>query len=112
MRQAKVLFNGIEAGRLIQHDDGSFTFRYDDSWFIDDQKPAISLTFPKSQKEYHSPYLFPFFYNMLPEGVNKEVIHTHNRIDSDDDFGLLLISTRHDSIGAINLLQIDPDVDS
>ena len=38
-------------------------FKYDENYFRDDSKPAISLTLPKTQKEYDSEFLFPFFFN-------------------------------------------------
>ena len=70
MRAAKILYKDEEAGNLIQHDDGTFTFRYIDTWFHNPIKPAISLSFLKNKRHYHSIYFFPFFYNMLPEGSN------------------------------------------
>lgn len=106
MRKAKVLYKDQEAGTLIQHDNGSFTFQYADAWFGNPQKPAISLTFPKTTQQYHSTYLFPFFYHILPEGPNKELICKYHRIDKDDDFALLTITTPNDAIGAINVIKI------
>lgn len=107
MRQAKVLYKNMEAGILTQNDDGSFVFHYHDAWFNDKNCPAISLTLSKSKQEYHSAYLFPFFYNMLPEGSNKHMICKHNRIDADDYFSLLMAVAKNDSIGAIRVLKID-----
>lgn len=107
MRQAKILYKNMDAGLLIQHDDGSFTFRYNDSWMSDGTKPNISLTLPKQQQEYHSINLFPFFYNMLPEGSNKQVVCKLNRIDLSDYFGLLVTTAKSDSIGAISVVKIE-----
>lgn len=107
MRSAKILFKDEQAGFLIQHKDGSFTFRYTDDWFNDTNKSAISLTLPKTKKEYHSQYLFPFFYNMLPEGANKQAICMHHRIDPDDFFGLLITTAKYDSIGAIRVIKVE-----
>lgn len=106
MRQAKILYKNIEAGILTQHDDSSFTFRYNDSWMNDDSKPGISLTLPKEQQEYHSKHLFPFFYNMLPEGSNKQLVCKLNRIDLSDYFGLLLTAAKNDNIGAIRVVKL------
>jgi len=92
---------------LIQHDNGSFTFKYDNSWIKDVTKPAISLTLPKSQQEYHSDFLFPFFYNMLPEGSNKQIVCKLNRLDLNDCFGLLLTTGKNDNIGAIKVIKIE-----
>jgi HipA-like protein len=107
MRKAKILYKDEEAGALIQHDNSSFTFSYIDSWLSDSSKPAISLNFPKEDKEFHSKFLFPFFYNMLPEGSNKEVVCKLNRIDRNDDFGLLLMTAQYDSIGAVRVVKTE-----
>lgn len=103
MRQADVLYKKESAGLLTQLDNGSFVFRYHNNWFQESSKPAISLTLPKSQQEYHSEYLFPFFYNMLPEGSNKQTVCFELRIDTKDYFGLLLTTARYDTIGAIQI---------
>ncbi len=107
MRKARILFKDEEAGVLVQHDNGSFTFRYNDLWMADNSKPGISLTLPKTQLEYHSDYLFPFFCNMLPEGSNKQVVCKLMRIDPDDYFGLLMTTAKTDAIGAIRLIKIE-----
>ena len=107
MRIAKIKYKDQEAGILLQHDKGSFTFKYNDSWLQDSSKPSISLTLPKTQQEHHSEYLFPFFYNMLPEGTNKQIVCTHNRIDQEDYFGLLLTSAQYDSIGAVTVEKVE-----
>lgn len=107
MRQAKVLFKEEEAGILTQLDDGTFSFRYHKSWVTDGTKPGVSLTLPKTDVEYRSEYLFPFFYNMLPEGSNKQVVCTLNRIDSTDAFGLLMTTAKYDTIGAVNIIKIE-----
>ncbi|MBC8146436.1 MAG: HipA N-terminal domain-containing protein [Bacteroidetes bacterium] len=106
MRQAIILFKDEEAGLLTQHDDGSFIFRYNDSW-IASSKPDISLTLPKIKQEYNSKFLFPFFFNILPEGSNKEVICKHNRIDKNDYFGLLMTTAKNDSIGAVRVIKFE-----
>ncbi|MEI7983519.1 MAG: HipA N-terminal domain-containing protein [Bacteroidota bacterium] len=107
MRQASILYKEEEAGILTQHDDGSFTFRYHDAWIADSNKPGISLTLPKTETEFHSGYLFPFFYNMLPEGSNKQVVCKYKRIDKDDFFGLLITTAKYDNIGAVRVIKIE-----
>ncbi|MEO1653515.1 MAG: HipA N-terminal domain-containing protein [Bacteroidota bacterium] len=107
MRKAKVIYKDEEAGILTQFDDGSFSFRYLDAWLQDVHKSAISLTFPKTKSTFHSKVLFPFFFHMLPEGSNKQVICAHHRLDSDDHFGLLLKSAYNDTIGAVRILKVD-----
>ncbi len=107
MRKAKILYKDQEAGMLIQHDNGSFTFKYGNSWIGDETKPSIGLTLPKSQREFHSDFLFPFFYNMLPEGSNKQIVCKLNRLDSNDYFGLLLTTANSDTIGAVKVIKIE-----
>ncbi len=105
MRTAHVLYKDAEAGLLIQLEDGSFIFKYHTAWLADSNKPSICLTLPKSKQEHQSKFLFPFFYSMLPEGTNKQLVCQHNRIDTDDDFGLLMISAKYDNIGAVTLVK-------
>ena len=107
MRKAKVLFKNEEAGILIQQDDGSFSFRYHEDWVANNDRQSISLTLPKNEKEFHSIFLFPFFYNMLPEGSNKEVVCKLNRIDKEDYFGLLMTAAKNDSIGAVRIIKLE-----
>ncbi len=107
MRKAKILFRDEEAGVLTQHDDGSFTFAYDQAWISNSNKPDVSLTLPKTAKKFHSKFLFPFFYNMLPEGSNKQMVCKLNKIDHDDYFGILLTTAKNDSIGAVRIVKIE-----
>jgi len=107
MRTAQVLFKDEAAGILTQHNDGSFSFTYDLSWVDNQGKAAVSLTLPKRHKAYHSEFLFPFFYNMLPEGSNKQVVCKLNRLDKDDYFGLLITIAKTDTIGAVTVHKIE-----
>lgn len=103
MRALEVYRNGIMAGTLVEKNRRHYTFRYDETYFNDPHKPAISLTLPKTQMEFSSEYLFPFFSNMLSEGVNRQLQCTFLRIDEEDDFGLLAATARHDTVGAITV---------
>lgn len=103
MRRAEVCFNGELAGILKEDAQRHFTFTYVDAWFANPEKPAVSLTLPKTQKEYHSKILFPFFFNMLSEGVNRKLQSRVLRIDENDYFGLLLATARNDTIGSITV---------
>jgi HipA-like protein len=106
MRAAKILYKEEEAGILTQHDDASFTFRYHNEWMKDNAKLGFCRTLPKTQQEYHSKYLFPYFFNIIPEGANRKVICTELKIDEDDYFGILLITGKHDVIGAVKVVEI------
>jgi serine/threonine-protein kinase HipA len=106
MRTGKVIYKNVLAGELIQFDDGRFIFRYDERWLKDSSKPAISLTLPKTKMEFQSPTLFPFFFNLIPEGVNKRLLCTKKRIDIDDYFGILLEVAGDDTIGAVKIIKM------
>ncbi len=103
INQAAVYRNKVFAGILIEASRQLYIFRYDDDYFADTSKPAISLTLPKTQQEYHSPYLFPFFFNMLSEGANRKLQSIHLRIDEEDHFGILLATAQVDTVGAITV---------
>ncbi|MGL5317978.1 MAG: HipA N-terminal domain-containing protein [Bacteroidales bacterium] len=106
MRQAQVFSNGVLAGILTETDSGKYIFCYDDSFLIDEKQTAISLSFPKSQREFSSDTLFPFFFNMLSEGTNKAIQCQTLKIDENDAFGLLLATAHTDTIGAIIVKKI------
>ena len=107
MRAAKVLYNGELAGVLTEETRNKYCFRYDDAWFIDNRKPPVSLTMPKSRQEYESEYLFPFFFNILSEGFNRNLQCKLLRIDENDSFGLLLATAQYDTIGAITIKPVE-----
>jgi len=106
MRAMEIYRNGTLAGTLTAENRQHFVFRYEDNYFNDATKPAISLTLPKTQKEYNSAFLFPFFFNMLSEGVNRKLQTTQLRIDEDDNFGLLMATAQYDTIGAVTVKPI------
>ena len=106
MRIVEIYRNGILAGLLTEENRKHYTFRYDDNYFMDDSKPAISLTLPKTQKEYKSEFLFPFFFNMLSGGVNRRLQSMQLKIDEEDNFGLLAATAQYDTIGAVTVKPI------
>ena len=106
MRKLLVYRNKEYAGTLAEESQQQFVFRYDTAYYANTTKPAISLTLPKSQQEYRSSVLFPFFYNMLSEGVNRQLQNRLLKIDEDDNFGLLSATAQYDTIGAITVKPI------
>ena len=106
MRKAQVYRNQLLAGTLTELRPQEYVFRYDDTYFADPASPAISLTLPNKQQEYRSEYLFPFFFNMLSEGVNRDLQSRQLQIDERDYFGLLLATAQYDAIGAVTLKPI------
>ena len=107
MRKAKVFLNGEFVGVLAELRRDQYTFSYNERWFADGDKPAISLTLPKSQQTYQANYLFPFFFNLLSEGVNRQLQCRYLKIDEKDDFGLLLATATTDTIGAVTVQKIN-----
>jgi HipA-like protein len=107
MRKLAVYRNKEHAGVLTEESRNKYVFRYDDVYFTDPSKPAISLTIPKSRQEYTSPVLFPFFFNMLSEGVNRQLQSRLLKIDEQDHFGLLSATAQYDTIGAITVKPIE-----
>ena len=103
MRKAAVYRNGVLAGVLTEENRRSYVFRYDDVYFNDPRKPAISLTLPKTVREYQSEYLFPFFFNMLSEGENRRLQSKQLRIDEEDHFGMLVATAQYDTTGAVTV---------
>ncbi len=107
MRTGHVYYKNQLAGMLRQLDNGSFVFQYDEQWLNDSSKPSISLAFPKHKMEFQSSTLFSFFFNLIPEGVNKRLICSKRRIDLDDYFGILLEVACGDTIGAVNVIKMN-----
>ncbi len=106
MRSAAVLRNGEQVGLLIKESPKRYRFVYDEAWLNDSTKPSISLTLPKVQKEFVSEHLFPFFFNMLSEGVNLKLQARRLQIDENDFFTLLLQTSTTDTIGAVTLKEL------
>jgi len=101
-KEGIVFVNDEEAGN-ISYRHSQFIFKYSDDYFNDSQKKAISVTLPKTQQEYQSKTLFPFFFNMLSEGVNRKLQCRQLQIDENDYFGLLLATGGTETIGAVSV---------
>ncbi len=102
--------NGVLAGTIEKESGGGYLFQYDDAYLTDRQTPPISLTLPKTQKEYKSATLFPFFYGLLSEGINKDIQCRLYKIDDNDDFTRLLLTGRNDTIGSITVKPENDDL--
>jgi HipA-like protein len=106
MKQAQVYYKNELAARLTLTDQREYVFRYEDDYFRDSSKHGISLTLPKTTQEYRSKTLFPFFFNMLAEGVNKRLQSRQLQLDENDNFSLLLSTAGSDTIGAVTVKPI------
>ncbi|WP_373496605.1 HipA N-terminal domain-containing protein [Aquiflexum sp.] len=107
MRKAEVYRNGLLAGILKEENRQHFIFRYEDDYFNAPDKPAISLTLPKTQQEYHSENIFPFFSNMIAEGSNLAIQCSYLKIDERDVLAILGATAEIDSIGAVTVKLIE-----
>ncbi|MEI6647088.1 MAG: HipA N-terminal domain-containing protein [bacterium] len=101
-RRGKVYYREHLAGSLEETVSG-YRFTYDPAYIADSGKPDISLTLPKQQESFETPVLFPFFYGLLAEGVQKDTQCRFLKIDEADDFGRLLRTASQDTIGAVTV---------
>ena len=106
MAKAGVYNNGIQAGLLEKKASDQYTFTYMVEYFANRDMPAISRSFPKSAKKYEAKELFPFFYGMLAEGINKDIQCRLLKIDEEDDFTRLIKTAGEDTIGAITVKEL------
>ena len=106
-RKAAVYNNAVLAGYLEKTHTGTYIFSYHPEYFANTEAPAISLSFPKNQMEFESQTLFPFFFGLLSEGVNKQTQCRLLKIDENDHFNLLLRTAGADTIGAITVKAIE-----
>lgn len=102
MRECKVYVHDVEAGLLQETDDREYVFTYHDEYLGD----PVCLAMPLRQKVYRSDHLFPYFFNMLSEGANRQVQSTLLHIDEKDDFGIMLATAQYDTIGAVTVKPI------
>jgi serine/threonine-protein kinase HipA len=99
MRQCKVFVHNIEAGILQETDAKMYVFTYHEDYSGD----PICLAMPVRREPYLSNYLFPYFFNMLSEGANREAQSMIHHIDIRDDFGIMLLTAQYDTIGAVTV---------
>lgn len=97
LRKANVMFKEDFAG-IIEETGQGFCFTYDAN-YIAKGKP-IAVAFPIQKQPYESKILFPFFKGLLPEGWYRDIVCRTLKIDSKDEFGLL-IKACGNCIGAV-----------
>lgn len=97
LRKASVMFKEVPAGSIEETGEG-YRFVYDPAYLT--QGSAIAVAFPLRAQPYESKTLFPFFKGLLPEGWFREIVCQTLKIDTKDDFGLL-IKACGDCIGAV-----------
>ena len=102
MRKCKVYIHDIEAGILMETDAREYVFAYNDGYKGD----PVCLAMPVTKKPYRSDHLFPYFFNMLSEGSNRQVQSMLHHIDENDDYGIMLATAQYDTIGAVTVKPI------
>ncbi len=102
MRQCKVFVQDKEAGILQEMDDRKYVFKYHKGYHGD----PVCLAMPVREEPYYSDFLFPYFFNMLSEGSNRQVQSALLHIDEHDDFGIMLATAQFDTIGAVTVKPI------
>ena len=103
MRQCKVLVCDVEAGILQETDDRKYIFTYHDNY----AGAPVCIAMPVRSEPYRSEHLFPYFFNMLSEGANRQTQSMLLHIDENDDFGILLATAQNDTIGAVTIKPIE-----
>ncbi|MBC6490997.1 HipA N-terminal domain-containing protein [Flavihumibacter stibioxidans] len=101
-----VYYNEIEAG-VLEKQDGEYVFQYLPAYLSRPGARPVSITLPMQAEEYRSKQLFPFFANLLSEGVNKRLQCLRWKIDERDYFSLLLKTTQKETIGAVTIKPIE-----
>jgi len=102
-RQAIIYNHGRKAGILQKTDENQYVFQYDADYLRDPGSDPISLSLPKQPQEFRSDKLFPFFFGLLSEGVNRGMQSRLLRIDENDHFSLLLATASDDVIGSVTI---------
>ena len=97
MRKARVFFDGLAAGILVEEEE-----RYRFEYFPDYKGPSISRTMPREKRHFEFHGFPPFFDGLLPEGTNLELFLNKTKIDRRDYFGQLL-AVGHDLVGAVTV---------
>jgi len=97
LRKASVMFKETPAG-LIEETGEGYRFIYDSAYLAEGSPVAVA--FPLREQPYESKSLFPFFKGLLPEGWFREIVCRTLKIDSRDEFGLL-VKACGDCVGAV-----------
>ena len=100
-RKGKVYVNGQFAGIISETDQG-YRFAYDETYRLNPDAVAVSLTMPLKPARYESRTFFPYFDGLIPEGWLLEIAARTWKVDTRDRIGLLLTVCR-DCIGAVSV---------
>ena len=79
----------MEAGILQETDAREYVFTYGEDYHGE----PVCLAMPVRKEAYHSIHLFS----------NRQVQSMLHHIDENDDFGIMLATAQHDTIGAVTV---------
>ena len=108
MREARIFYKEIEAGKLTETDDGLYEFRYLPEYVKTYPEQFITFTMPVSEKVYTDKRLFAFFEGLIPEGWLLDIAITSWKINTNDRMGLLLACCRN-CIGAVSVIPMEEE---
>src|SRR5580658_7909721 len=107
----KVYYGNAYAGELRQEPGGRCVFTYDPT-YLEDQRPTIAFTLPRTNAPYICEAgLHPFFDNLVAEGWLRNAQARALRIDPTNRFALLL-AFGHDCAGAVSVIDPAPPPES
>ncbi len=104
IRKGLVFYQDEVAGEIMEY-NGEYVFQYDVD-FLEKNIP-ISMSLPVQKEPFRSKQLFSFFKGLLPEGWYLNIVSSTQKVDSKDDFGVLLSTAGLDTIGAVTVRQIE-----
>lgn len=102
MKAGIVYFRDMPAGVLAKDRDG-YAFRYAHAYLENASMPPVSLTIPKRGRTFRSKILFPFFFGLLTEGVQKDIQCRTMKIDERDYFTRLVRTSKYGAAGAVHV---------
>ena len=108
MREARIFYKEIEAGKLTETDDGFYEFQYLPEYAKTYPGQFITFTMPVGGKIYTDKRLFAFFEGLIPEGWLLDIAITSWKINNNDRMGLLLACCRN-CIGAVSVIPIEKE---
>lgn len=106
MQKAEVFRNTQPIGFIEKSASDIYQFNYSYNYLNSENPMSISVNFPLQKEPFTSSILFPFFFNLLAEGVVKDMQCRELKIDGDDHFSRLLKTTESNTIGSITLKEI------
>ena len=84
---------------MQETDAHEYVFTYNENY----RGVPVCLAMPVRNEPYRSTYLFPYFFNILSEGANRQIQSVLLHIDENDDFGIMMATAQTDTIGAVTV---------